>query len=193
MVDNAPELVRTPRLILRKVTPDDLQAVLEIHGDPKANQFRPSRARSADESRELLDSWLCDWAEHGIGYWAVQVVATGETIGFGGLRHTVRDGEQVLNLYYRFRPRSWGQGYAPEMATAAMSWATRTLPHQPVEILTTTDNTPSRRVAEKLGFTIVRSLQRDGFTDVYMRKVQSAAHPRPAHRDNGIREPAPRN
>src|SRR5205807_955739 len=112
-------------------------AVVAIHGDPRANPFPPDKPRSADESHELLRTWLRDWAEHGIGYWAVETISTGEVIGFGGLRRTSRDEgdeEEVLNLYFRFQPGSWGRGYASEMATAAVSWAERTHPHDPVEI-----------------------------------------------------------
>ncbi|WP_405162871.1 GNAT family N-acetyltransferase [Nocardia sp. NBC_01499] len=181
MVDHAPELIRTERLTLRKVTSDDLPAMMDIHCDPAANIYRPDKPRSANESRALLQAWLRDWAEHDIGYWAIEAVTTDETIGFGGLRLTARDREEVLNLYYRFRPSSWGQGYASEMATAAMSLAERTRP-EPVEVMTTTDNTPSRRVAEKLGFTIVRSAQEDGFTNIYLRRVRNT------HSDNRIRE-----
>lgn len=79
----------------------------------------------------------------------------------------------MLNLYYRFRPSSWGKGYASEMAAAAVSWAERTRPDQPVEVMTTTENVPSQWVAEKLGFTIVRSVQEDGFINVYMRRVRT--------------------
>ncbi|WP_225728060.1 MULTISPECIES: GNAT family N-acetyltransferase [unclassified Nocardia] len=174
MVDSAPELIRTDRLVLRKVVDGDLPVMVEIHGDPAANVFRPDRARSVDESVELFRIWLRDWAEHGIGYWAVEAVEVapaGGIIGFGGLRVTVRDGERLLNLYYRFRPSAWGKGFASEMAAAAVAWAERAWPDHPVEIMTTTDNAPSRRVAEKLGFSIVRSVRRDGFTDVHMRRV----------------------
>ncbi|WP_447008564.1 GNAT family N-acetyltransferase [Saccharothrix isguenensis] len=62
------------------------------------------------------------------------------------------DGEPTLNLFYRFRPRHWGRGYAPEMARAAVDWASRARPGRPVVIITDPDNTPSQRVAEKLGF-----------------------------------------
>ncbi|MFI5782295.1 GNAT family N-acetyltransferase [Nocardia sp. NPDC051570] len=175
MVDDAPGWIRTERLILRKVTSDDVAAMLDVHGDPAANVFLPDRTRSLDECRELLRMWLRDWAEHGLGYWAVDTVSTPETIGFGGLRHAESAGEPVLNLYYRFRPSAWGRGYASEMAAAAVSWAERARPSNPVEIKTTTNNAQSRRLAEKLGFVAVRTVPENGYTDVYLRRERPAA------------------
>ncbi|GLZ42663.1 GNAT family N-acetyltransferase [Actinokineospora sp. NBRC 105648] len=148
--------IRTERLSLRPVTAADLAQVTEIQGDPAAARFRPGGANTPDESASQLVAWVEHWRAHGFGYWAVEVTATGALIGLGGLQHSEFDGERYLNLYYRFRPSSWGHGYAPEMARAAMDLAARQLPRLAVWIVTTVENTPARRVAEKLGFTEFR-------------------------------------
>ncbi|MGY2063066.1 GNAT family N-acetyltransferase, partial [Nocardia gipuzkoensis] len=126
--------------------------------------------RSAAESRELLRLWLDDWAEHGIGYWAVRPTEAEEIIGFGGLRVAASAEGPVLNMYYRFRPGSWGHGYATEMAAAAVSWAEVERPGEPIEIKTASDNDPSLRLADKLGFVVVRTVPADGYTDVRLRR-----------------------
>ena len=115
--------------------------------------------------RRDLARWIGQWSSDGIGYWAVELLATGEVIGFGGVMHHEAEGEQVLNLYYRFRPSAWGRGYAAEMAAAAVEWAGEHRPHRPVVVITRPENVPSQRVAEKLGFR--RYLERDtrGFVE----------------------------
>ncbi|QFZ22944.1 GNAT family N-acetyltransferase [Saccharothrix syringae] len=147
-----PDQIRTDRLLLRRVGPGDVRAAIAVLSDPGTNRFSPAGPPSAEEAAKALVAWQAHWARDGIGYWAVELPETGEVIGFGGLRHHELDGEPVLNLSYRFRPRHWGRGYAPEMARAAVDWASRSRPGRPVVITTVPDNAPSQRVAEKLGF-----------------------------------------
>ena len=147
-----PELVRTDRLLLRRVGPGDVRSAIAVLSDPGTNRFNPAGSPSAEQAAAMLVEWQAHWARDGIGYWAVELPETGEVIGFGGLRHHELDGEPALNLFYRFRPRHWGRGYAPEMARAAVEWAGPARPDRPVVIITDPDNKPSQRVAEKLGF-----------------------------------------
>jgi RimJ/RimL family protein N-acetyltransferase len=147
-----PDEMRTDRLLLRRVGPGDVRAAIAVLSDPETNRFNPAGPPSAEQAAKMLAEWQLHWAHDGIGYWAVELPETGEVIGFGGLRHHDLDGERTLNLFYRFRPRHWGRGYAPEMARAAIDWARRVRPDRPVTIITDPGNAPSQRVAEKLGF-----------------------------------------
>jgi RimJ/RimL family protein N-acetyltransferase len=147
-----PDEIRTGRLLLRRVGLGDVRSAIAVMSDPETNRFNPAGTPSAEQAAKMLVEWQAHWARDDIGYWAVELSETGEVIGFGGLRHHELDGEPTLNLFYRFRPRHWGRGYAPEMARAAIDWASRDRPGRPVVIITDPDNTPSQRVAEKLGF-----------------------------------------
>lgn len=161
--------IRTKRLLLRRIDDADLPAVLRIQADPEANRYNP-REPSEQRNRELVARWQRHWETHGFGYWSVVEAATGVIIGVGGLQTTDHDGEPVLNLYYRFDPESWGQGFAPEMAAAAVSWAEREVPERPVVIVTNVDNAPARRVAEKLGFHEHKRAPHDGVASVFYRR-----------------------
>ncbi|MBW4716495.1 GNAT family N-acetyltransferase [Saccharothrix obliqua] len=166
-----PELIRTDRLLLRRVGPGDLRAAITVLADPEANRFNRAGTPTPAGAADQLVEWQAHWARDGIGYWAVVLAETGEIIGFGGLRHHELDGEPTFNLFYRLRPRHWGRGYAPEMARAAVEWADRERPERPVVIITDLDNKPSQRVAEKLGFAHVGdSTTVDGPVLVYRRE-----------------------
>ncbi|GAA3054438.1 GNAT family acetyltransferase [Actinokineospora globicatena] len=143
-------VIRTERLSLRPLVAADLPTVTAIQGDPATARFRPGGASPPAECAENLAAWVAHWRAHGFGYWAVE--HGGEVVGLGGLQHGEFEGARYLNLYYRFRPSAWGKGYAPEMTLAAMAWAAEAHPHLPVWIVTTVDNTPAQRVAEKAGF-----------------------------------------
>jgi RimJ/RimL family protein N-acetyltransferase len=144
--------LRTQRLLLRRLRPDDLPVVVQIQGDPAANQHNPIGTASPARIAQQLRCWVSDWAEHGIGYWLVVDAATEQAVGLGGLRPCEHNGAPALNMFYRFRPSAWGRGLALEMARAAVDWAEREGPGSPVVVVTTRDNLPSIRLAERLGF-----------------------------------------
>lgn len=71
----------------------------------------------------------------------------------------VQDGGNELELSYVFRHHVWGQGYATEAARALLRCAAAELPDQPVVIVTQTVNRASLRLAQRLGFSNVRTFQ----------------------------------
>lgn len=164
-----PAEIRTARLLLRRLTLNDEAAMVDIHTDPETTLHRPAGAETPEQTRRNLDRWMLDWESNAIGYWAVDLLETGETIGAGGLTHCLEDGEPVLNLYYRFRPRTWGNGYAAEMARTAVDWARTHRPNRPVSIVTRPSNAPSIRVATKLGFELRAERDLFGFRELLFR------------------------
>jgi len=165
--DARPEWVQTERLVLRKVEPTDVDAMIALHANPDAVRHRPEGPGKPDQSRLLFASWLDHWAEFGFGYWTIELTRTGETIGFGGLQLAHADDSMYLNVFYRLFPSEWGHGYAPEMVAAAVDWARLTLPTLPVAIITPTVNAAARRVAVKTGFVEVRQAPFQGALSCY--------------------------
>ena len=144
--------VQTDRLLLRAVSEDDLDAAFAIHGDPATYRFHPSGvARGRKEFAARLQEWEREWREVGLGFWAVRLASDPRVLGFGGLTIRAFHERSVLNTYYRFAPSAWGQGYATEMAGAAVALAQRLLPELPVIVRTRPGNRAAQAVAEKLG------------------------------------------
>ncbi|MFG1696405.1 GNAT family N-acetyltransferase [Nonomuraea sp. NPDC049309] len=161
------EVVQTARMVLSRVTADDLDAVHEIHSDPRTSVYHPGGPiTDIESSRAMLGLWLDDWDERGLGYWAARPRDSQHVLGFGGLRHAVVDGRHVLNLYYRFRPSAWGNGYALELARAALDVG-RNL--GTVVAVIRDINEPSRRVAERAGMRRERTIPYGGLpSDLYV-------------------------
>ena len=148
-----PDRTVTARLVLRRPSPADLDAVFTVHADPRTNTHNPAgpdpdRAASA----RRLSEWLDHWEDHGFGCWTVEDAGpAGATVGFAGLRHSEWRDRPVLNLYYRFSPERWGRGLATEAARAAVTWARAALPDLPVLAMTTERNLASQRTALAAG------------------------------------------
>jgi len=147
-------VTHTARLLLRPPSLADLPRVCAIHGDPQTNRFNPNGPASDAASRDKLDSWIAHWRQHGFGYWAItRLDAPERIIGFGGIMQAYFGQAAGLNLYFRFSPEAWGQGYANEMGQAALHVAFNELHAPQVTGLVRPDNLPSRRALERLGLT----------------------------------------
>ncbi|MDH6703961.1 ribosomal-protein-alanine N-acetyltransferase [Kitasatospora sp. MAA19] len=163
----------TERLLLTQPRQGDAEAVFAVHGDPETNRYNPNGPhRDLAQSQEMLDGFVADWERDGVGYCTVATREEPDTvIGFAGLYLHTLDGEQVFNLYYRFRPSAWGRGYAAEAARGAMAEALPRFPGVPVVALIHADNLPSRRLAERLGLVA----DPDGRVDQEDRLIHRAA------------------
>ncbi len=162
--------IKTERLLLRRLREEDRENIVALQADPETNKFN-AEPHTVEGSQELYDAWMKQWAEHGFGYLTVSASDEPEVIvGFGGVRYHEWNGERVLNLAYRFWPFAWGKGYATEMAAAVVDWAEREIPGVPVIANIMASNTPSIRVAERLGFKIHTEEEFAGEPSLHLRR-----------------------
>jgi [ribosomal protein S5]-alanine N-acetyltransferase len=150
----------TDRLILRRPTAADAQSVFAIYGDPATNVFNPFGPHAdLEKSREVLDGWIAHWAARGFGQWAIATQqAPDSIIGFGGVAYRKYLDTHALNLGYRLAASAWGQGYATELAQAALSHALDELHEPEVFAIVRPSNAPSIRVLEKIGMKRIGTL-----------------------------------
>jgi RimJ/RimL family protein N-acetyltransferase len=143
-----------PALLLRRPEAADLQALYEIHADPRTNRFNPhGPMASLQAAQQLLDGLLAHWAANGFGYWVVALPeAPARVVGVGGLIEKQVPGYRGLNLYYRFRPETWGRGLATALGREAIAFAhTQLKRRDEVFARVRPDNAPSIRVLQRLG------------------------------------------
>jgi [ribosomal protein S5]-alanine N-acetyltransferase len=152
-------ILETPRLILRELVPDDVDALARILSDRETMRFYPT---SFD--RPAVKDWIARnrtrYAKDGHGLWAMTLKSTGELIGDCGL--TVQDvgGANRIEIGYHVRRDHWGQGFATESARACRDFGFARLPVDRLVSIIRPENLPSRRVAEKIGMTIWKEVMR---------------------------------
>jgi ribosomal-protein-alanine N-acetyltransferase len=141
-------LIRTPRLTIRPLHLDDVEAMYTIYSDTEAARFIPGGARDYAGTYRRVTDLIDHHKRHGVSKWAVTLEDSGLLIGDCGLQFL--PGRPDLELGFHFARSYWGHGYATEAATACLAWA---LNNRAERILAIVDpeHASSQRVLGKLG------------------------------------------
>ncbi|HVA61620.1 MAG TPA: GNAT family N-acetyltransferase [Mycobacteriales bacterium] len=148
-----PIVLHTERLVLRGFTRADIAAVHAACQDPAIQRWTtvPSPYRLAD-----AESFVTDIAPRG---WSTgedmpfAVTRDGALLGAAGLHRRGRD-PGIAEVGFWCAAESRGQGYVTEAVREIARWAFEDLGVQRLEWYAEVGNTSSRRVAEKLGFSV---------------------------------------
>jgi len=84
-------VIETPRLLLRQITFDDVDALSEVLCDHENMRFFPSRFERKDVE-EWIQKNLRRYAEHGVGGWALVLRPEDKFGGYCGLVQREIDG-----------------------------------------------------------------------------------------------------
>ncbi len=160
----APHLL-TERLDLRLPVADDFAAQRAILAETETARFLgpPSNADRFLRFGRSAGSWLL----YGYGGFTLRLRETGEVIGNCGVFHSWRDlgddFDDVPEAGWILRHDQVGRGIGYEAMRAALDWFDAEHGPRRVVCMIAPDNTPSLRLAEKLGFTALRDTElRDG-------------------------------
>jgi [ribosomal protein S5]-alanine N-acetyltransferase len=149
-----PQAIETPRLFLRRPILADVPRLYQFLGDAEAMKFT-HRDGSLKECRQRVAVHEYYRRKDGVAPWAVILKSNQEIIGWGGLYIDPFDRRWGVEVGYYFDPAYWGKGYASELVAAAVQVADAE-GLQDVWAFARRENTASRHVLEKAGFTIER-------------------------------------
>ncbi len=147
------EPLLTERLLLRAWTQDDLDDAIRLWGDARVMSFLGGPlSRPAIEER--LAREIDNQRNSGLQYWKVISIKSGEMVGCCGLRPPDSPNSPADEVVAGFHlvPKSWGQGYATEAATAVMRYAFDQLRLPRLYAGHHPSNRASEHVLTKLGF-----------------------------------------
>jgi RimJ/RimL family protein N-acetyltransferase len=137
------------------MTEDDLDDMAALLSDPDVMRHYP-RPKTREEALAWIDWNQRLYRQEGYGLWLVSLRSTGEFIGDCGLTPQEIDGVTELEAGYHVCAGLQGNGYASEAAAACRDYARDVLRAKRLIAIIRPDNTPSRRVAEKIGLPFER-------------------------------------
>ncbi len=137
---------------MRRWLAGDREPFAAMNADPEVMRYFPAPATRA-ESDALVDRIEGRFAKVGFGLWALEVVESGEFIGFTGLNPMPAGvpGAGRLEVGWRLARSAWGHGYATEAGLAALSVGFDRVGLDEVWSLTAVVNAPSLAVMRGWG------------------------------------------
>ena len=161
-VNSRVEVLSTPRLLLRQLSADDAEFMLELLNEEAflLNIGDRGVRTLADASTYILKGPVASYEKFGFGLYAVELKRSGAPIGICGLlkRETLDDAD----IGFAFLQRFWGQGYAYESAAAVMNYAWHVIKLKRIVAITTSENNASMKLLEKIGLRFEKMIQMPG-------------------------------
>ncbi|MET9515823.1 GNAT family N-acetyltransferase [Streptomyces sp. NPDC002994] len=145
--------LRTDRLVLRGWRESDLGPWAAMNADPEVREYFPD-VLTGERAEASAARFQADLDQRGWGWWAVEVQATGEFIGFTGL-DPVDEGMPFAGVEagWRLARAAWGNGYATEAARAAVAFGFERVGLTEILAVTTATNLRSQAVMRRIGMT----------------------------------------
>lgn len=150
-------VLETPRLRLRPVEERDLPFLMTIFGDARTLVHFP-RTYTQEEIGAWVRRQPALFAERRMGLRIVEEKATGAPVGDVGVSPVPIEGQEEVEVMWHLPRASWGRGFATEAARRMLRHAQEDLGLERVVALVLPANEPSRRVAERLGMQVERTV-----------------------------------
>lgn len=161
-------ILETERLTLRELVPADIDFLASMMADPQVSHHYDRRF-----SRQAADEWLHRQIERyhndGHGLWLAAEKATCLPVGQVGLVLQTIEGQKRAEVGWLLDRPHWGKGYATEAAAAVRDAAFTRWNYPEVISLIRPTNTPSQRVAERIGMKPGPKVWYNGFEHVVYR------------------------
>lgn len=149
----------THRLLLRQIQPNDAESLFAIFSDEEAMQYYGHLPhRSLNETHELVSQAQTSYAVHENIRWGIALAGENRVIGTCGFHH-FDTGFHRAETGYALHSACWGQGIMTEAMSAVLSYGFRELGLHRIEAAIDDQNTRSKNLLLKLGFSYEGNLR----------------------------------
>jgi ribosomal-protein-alanine N-acetyltransferase len=143
--------LQSSRLGFRCWRDADVELAMDLWGDPAVTRYISARGYTPQEVQARLQLEIETQRTHGVQYWPIFLLATGEHVGCCGFRpRQIQPG--TLELGVHVASRYWKQGYAVESASCGIEYAFTLDGIESIFAGHNPDNIASRRLLARLGF-----------------------------------------
>lgn len=157
--------LQTERLTLRPLIESDTEAYAAMRYHPEVAKWLASAdVDPLAGARATIERFQASWQERRYAPWGV--FQDGRLIGHGGLNFVPEFGE--TEVLWALHPDAWKQGYATEMARAALDHGFKDLGLELIFAMTKPDNSASQSVMRRLGMTYRKNVTYKGFDAVWL-------------------------
>lgn len=172
------QLFQTPRLSVRQIDSDDFDALFAVYSDPLAMRWVGDGSPiSVEDCRRWIDVTKNNYSSRGYGLSAIELTASGEIIGFGGLVHPNQQTNPEIK--YAFLQRHWGLGFASEFIPAMLRYGFESFSLTEIIATVAAENLASRHLLEKAGLSQIDSIaETDGSTTLVYQILQNSDSPK---------------
>jgi ribosomal-protein-alanine N-acetyltransferase len=158
-------VLQTERLTLRPLVAADAELYAGMRYHPAvAKWLSPADRDPVDAARAAIERFELAWQERRYAPWGL--FRDGRLIGHGGLNWVPEFGE--TEVLWALHPDAWRQGYATEMARAALDYGFKDLGLELIFAITKPDNRASQAVMTRLGLSYRKNVVYRDFDAVWL-------------------------
>jgi RimJ/RimL family protein N-acetyltransferase len=150
--------LRTDRLVLRPLGPDDLDDLVALHAQESFWRYPFGRGWARAETESFLERTIERYDDPGIAVSAVVIAASDELAGWAGLSIPTFLPEVLpaVEVGWRLGEQHRGRGFATEAGQAWIRYGFDELELESIVSIYEPDNIASGAVMQLLGFTLDR-------------------------------------
>ncbi|MDY4821262.1 MAG: GNAT family N-acetyltransferase [Lachnospiraceae bacterium] len=151
------DILETKRCLIRETVPEDVDSFYEIYSDPSVTKFTEDLYPEKEQEKAYIREYIEKvYTYYEFGVWTIVEKTGGAVIGRAGFSY--RAGYDEPELGFIIGVPWQRQGYAEEVCRAVLSYGWDNLGFDRVQVLVETENEPSLRLCEKLGFLATEEL-----------------------------------
>lgn len=145
-------ILESERLIYRKLTEDDADAIYRLRSNPDTMQFIPRPLLKTQEEAIEMIQWINQKiAENTDINWGICKKDTGEMISFSGFYRMEPENHRT-EIGYMLLPEHAGKGYVTEIVATLLKYGFETLSLNSICAVIDPDNIASEKVLQKNNF-----------------------------------------
>ncbi len=169
-------VLQTERLILRQMVQNDFGDLADMLKNPNV-MYAYGHCFTSQDVQTWLNRQLKRYQEDGFGLWAVVLKSSKTMIGQAGLTLQPFQQTRILEIGYLLKEAFWHYGYATEAALGCKKYAFEALGQSKVYSIIKVDNTPSIKVAKRLGMTLEDTFYAQYYNGPQLHALYSATRP----------------
>lgn len=144
--------LETNRLLLRRVSPEDVNEVLELRGNPATMKYIPRQLTTSIEEAMAHINMINDKIEKNEGInWAITIKGNPKFIGIIG-HYRIQPENHRCEIGYMILPEYNGKGIVTEAIKAVLDYGFEDLKMHSIEAVIDPENIASERILLKNGF-----------------------------------------